>query len=300
MKKNSRPYRLAILVAAICFGLIPIFGQALTNLGIPSFKQTFFMELFSFLIITPLYFSKLKQKLPRRQDLLFFLLFGAVLFLVNFLPLTAIALSVPVALVTLLVYIHPGITLFVSRAWFQEKITAKKTIYVAIALIGVIELLKSSQLVTGKLSLLGLTLALLGGITMSLWTCFGKESGARGYGPFDTLYWSAAGAVILLIITSLGIFQLPVLAVLGPFDFSFIPLTLVLLLAMAFITTVIGHTLFFWGINKISAVEGSVIALFEPTTAIFLSFLLFGQNLSLSIVLGGMLILLTSILISLE
>ena len=75
---------------------------------------------------------------------------------------------------------------------------------------------------------------------------------------------------------------------------------LILLLAMAFITTVIGHTVFFWGINKISVVDGSVIALFEPTTAIFLSLLLFGQNLSSNIILGGLLILLASVLISLE
>jgi len=52
--QKDRKYLLSILIAASFFGLIPIFSQFLTNGGVSSFKQTFFMELFAFLIIVPL------------------------------------------------------------------------------------------------------------------------------------------------------------------------------------------------------------------------------------------------------
>ena len=81
--QHKRKYLVSILLAAFTFGLIPIFGQYLTNNGVSSFKQTFFMEAFAFIIIFPLYFFFLKVQRIKKKDILYFLLFGASLFLVN-------------------------------------------------------------------------------------------------------------------------------------------------------------------------------------------------------------------------
>lgn len=296
MQKKQK-YLLAILLAAFSFGLIPIFGQYLTNNGVSSFKQTFFMEIFAFLIIFPLYFFFLKVKMIKKKDIIFFLFFGGSLFLVNLMPLTAIALSMPVALVSLLLYIYPAFTLVLSKIWFGDEITTKKVFYMLIALLGVGCIL-GSGLSAGIVTLPGVLVALGGGISLAFWACFGRASGLKGYKPFDSLFWSEVAAVLMLVVSLFifpKIFSQPMI---GRFDFSFNLTTIGLLIALAIICVVIGHTLFFYGVEKIKPLQASVVALFEPITAVVLSALLFSQTLTLWTLIGGILILTSSILLN--
>jgi len=288
MQQNNK-YFFSILIAAFCFGLIPIFGQYLTNNSVSSFKQTFFMEIFAFLIIFPLYFFFLKIKKIDKKDIIFFLLFGLSLYLVNLMPLTAIALSMPVALVSLLIYSYPAFTLILSKIWFGDEITLKKIIYLIIALLGVACVL-GGGFSSGVISLTGVLVALGGGMSLALWACFGRASGLKGYRPFDSLFWSEVGAVILLIISAIFI----------PINFSFNNTTFGLLSAMAIICVVIGHSLFFFGVEKIKPLQASVLALFEPITAVILSAILFSQTLSLWTLIGGLMILTSSILLNIN
>jgi len=295
--KNNRKYLLSILVASFCFGLIPIFGQFLTNNHVSSFKQTFFMETLAFMIIFPLYFFFLKVKKINKKDIVFFLLFGASVFLVNLMPLTAIALSMPVALVSLLLYIYPGFTLILSSIWFGDKITFKKIIFVLIALLGVGCIL-GGGLSAGIVTVPGVLAALAGGISLAFWACFGRASSLKGYKPFDSLFWSEVGAIILLIIS---IFIFPRIfpqQMIGSFNFSFTGTTIGLLIALAIICVVIGHSLFFYGVEKIKPLQASIVALFEPVTAVVLSAILFGQTLSWWTLLGGVLVFSSSLLLN--
>ena len=297
VKRSKLVYQISILLAAFCFGLIPIFGQALTNLDVSSFKQTFFMEFFSFLILAPLYLLKLKSKSLKIKDFWFFSGFGISLVLVNLLPLSAIVLGLPIAIVSLFLYTHPVFTLVISKYWFKEKITFKKTFYILSAVIGVIFLLREGLVVRG-ISSLGIIAALMGGFSMSLWTCYGKAAEIKKYSPFDTLFWSAAFAIILLFIAIFifpKIFPYPEVSAFG---FNFTGQTLGLSLLMALITTVVGHTMFFYGFGGVTATQAAVLALFEPITAVGLGILIFKQTLSTNIILGCLLILASSILIS--
>jgi len=295
--QNNRKYLLSILLAAFCFGLIPIFGKYLTNNHVSSFKQTFYMEAFAFVIIFPLYFFFLKVKRIKKNDILFFLLFGASLFLVNLMPLTAIALSMPVALVSLLLYIYPAFTLILSSIWFGDRITFAKIMYVFTALIGVGCIL-GGGFSAGIVTLPGVLVALAGGISLAFWACFGRASGLKGYKPFDSLFWSEVGAVLMLVVSIFifpRIFPQPMV---GSFDFSFTLTTMGLLIALAIICVVVGHTLFFYGVEKIKPLQASIVALFEPITAVVLSAILFGQMLSWWTLVGGILVFTSSILLN--
>jgi drug/metabolite transporter, DME family len=294
---NDKKYYWAILVAAFCFGLIPIFGQLLTNNFVSSFKQTFFMEIFAFIFLVPFYFLVLKGKIIKLKSIPFFIFFGVSLFFVNLLPLTAIALKMPVALVSLLIYIYPAFTLILSRIWFGDEITIKKVFYVTISLIGVV-LILGQGLSSGSVTPIGVFIALLGGISLAFWACFGRASSLRGFSPFDSLFWSEVGAVILLIISAFiypHVFSDPAI---GAFNFVFSTPVFFLLVAMSIICVVIGHTLFFYGVEKVKPLQASVLALLEPLTAVVLSAILFSQTLSLWTLVGGILIFASSFLIN--
>jgi drug/metabolite transporter (DMT)-like permease len=256
------------------------------------------METIAFLVITPLYFRFLKQKIIVRKDYIFFLIFGFVLFAVNMFPLTAIVMGIPIALVTLLLYIHPVYTMIIGRIWFGEKITPRKFLFVLLALAGVILLFKGSP-ATGNLNPVGLIMAVLAGIAMSLWVCFGRAATIRRYTPFDILYWSEVAAVILLILSAGILPHILPLTQIGNFTFGIGFRGYMLLILLALISTVAGHTLFFYGVEKVEVVPASILALFEPVTAIILSFILFRQPLTGEMLVGGAMILAASILFSL-
>jgi len=290
-------HTLSIAIAAFCFGLIPIFGQYLSQNGVSSFKQTFFMEVFAFMLLTPIYFFVIKINLIKKKDFLFFILFGASLYLVNLFPLTSIALGMPVGLVSLLTFSYPAFVLIISRIWFGDQITIKKIIYVSIALIGVGFTL-GQGLSEGSITVPGVLTALGGGLSLAFWTCFGRASALKGYKPFDSVFWSEVGAIILLVIS---IFIIPILfpdPTISSIDFVFNAKTFSLLFALATICVVIGHTLFFYGIGEIKPVKASMIALFEPITAVLLGAILFSQSLSIWTLIGGILILTSSFLIN--
>jgi DME family drug/metabolite transporter len=214
-------------------------------------------------------------------------------------PLTAIAMSMPVALVSLLLYIYPAFTLILSRIWFGDKITIKKIVFVLIALVGVGCIL-GSGLSAGMITLKGVMVALGGGISLAFWACFGRSSGLKGYRPFDSLFWSEVAAVLLLIISAFIFPILFPLPMIGGFDFNFNLTSFGLLVALAIMCVVVGHTLFFYGVEKIKPLQASIIALFEPITAVVLSAILFSQTMSVWTLIGGILIFSSSILLNTE
>lgn len=291
--------KVAILTSAFCFGLIPIFGTVLSTNGISSFQQTFFMEILSFLIIFPAYMIFFKSKIIEKKDLLFFALFGLILFSVNMFPLTAIAIGTPVAFVSLVLYMHPVFTLFVGKFWFKEYISRKKLLFLFLSLIGV-GLILNEGLQLELITTGGIILAVFSALSMSLWSNFGKEASIRKYKPFDTFFYSAAGAVILLIISSFIFPHIFPSESVGYFTFNISLNNLLLLIGLSFTSTVVGHTMFFYGIEKVSVVTGSILGLIEPLTAIVLSAILFNQNITPIMVLGGILILTMSVLMSIE
>lgn len=291
--------KIAISIASFCFGLIPIFGTILSGRGVSSFEQTFFMEVISFVILLPIFFKFFKQKTIEKRDLLFFSLFGLILFSVNMAPLTAIALGTPVAFISLVLYMHPVFTLFIGKLWFKEEISVKKVIFVIIALLGVF-LVLGEGIDKAAISIVGVIIAVICALSMSLWSNFGKESMNRGYGAFDTLFYSAFGAVVLLFVSLLIIPNVIAIPEIGNFTLNLGVETFAILFALSFTSTVIGHTLFFYGIDKVSVITGSILALIEPVTSILLSVVLFSQALTPLMIVGGIIILIMSVLISLE
>jgi drug/metabolite transporter (DMT)-like permease len=69
---------------------------------------------------------------------------------------------------------------------------------------------------------------------------------------------------------------------------------------LAIMCVVVGHTLFFYGVEKIKPLQASIIALFEPITAVVLSAILFSQTMSVWTLIGGILIFSSSILLNTE
>ncbi len=138
-----------------------------------------------------------------------------------------------------------------------------------------------SDFSSDSVSTLGSLLALAGAVSVAGYLLVGRKLRKR----FDTLSYVTVvysfAALILLVF--LPIFELPL--------FGYDKNVYFLMLMIAFVPQVIGHTSFNWALQHVSATTVSVMALGEPIAAPILAFLILGEKITAIQLLGGMLIL---------
>lgn len=175
-----------------------------------------------------------------------------------------------------------------SWRWFGEKPNRVMWVGIAIALIGGITIGWQTAETTGTNPLLGNGLALIGAWTASLYLLLGREAQRRDLDvrSYVTIAYSVAAIVLL---------PLPLIA--GTSYTGYSPLTYGLILLMAIVPQLIGHTSLNWAVRWVSPTLVSVLTLFEPVASSGLAFVMFGEVPGMQ-VLAGATILLIGVIIS--
>lgn len=284
-----------IIIAATLFGLITVGGQFLSNLGLSLYEIT--LSLNSVIAIGTLIIAVFKRKFLIKKNMLrFFIFYGLTGALLQVTQYGGIALGVPVAVVILLIYTQPIWTILFGKMILKEKITKKKIITIIVAFAGVFILLKPWGVETVG-SLGGIASALIAGVFLSLFIIYGKKSSidkqhyittAFGYSAF-TMVWLC----VLLPITSLFMHE-PNLTTIS---FNFPTQYWFYIIFFGLIAEVIPRLLFYSGLEKVPASAAGVILLLEPISASIISAILFSQAITINIIFGGILILLSNYLI---
>jgi len=284
-----------IISAAILYGTITVGGQFFANLGLSLYEISFYAMFFISLILLPIVLIK-RQYLIKKEMFLFFIIYGLIGALLELTQFGGIVLGVPVAIVALLLYSQPIWTTIFGKLMLREKITSIKIIAVALALAGVIVLLKPWNIESvGPIA--GIISALLGGLFLSLWVIYGRKSGISNQHYITTIfgYTALSSAWILLIwpIANLFIHEPNIirLSVNLPSQYW------LYFLIFALISGVIPHSFFFRGTQKVHASIAGIILLLEPVSAIILAMILFAQPIGFNVLFGGALILFSNYLV---
>ncbi|PSB20571.1 EamA/RhaT family transporter [Phormidesmis priestleyi ULC007] len=169
-----------------------------------------------------------------------------------------------------------------SWRWFGEKPNRVTLAGIAIALIGGITIGWQTSEATGTNPLLGNGLALVGAWTASLYLLLGREAQRRDLDvrSYVTIAYSVAAIVLL---------PLPLLA--GASYTGYSPLTYGLILLMAIVPQLIGHTSLNWAVCWVSPTLVSVLTLFEPVASSGLALVLFGEVPGIQVLIGAMILL---------
>jgi drug/metabolite transporter (DMT)-like permease len=80
-------------------------------------------------------------------------------------------------------------------------------------------------------------------------------------------------------------------AVSGAVDFAFEPIGWLWLAGIAVVSTVVAIALFFAGLRRVGPSRASIISTVEPLVTVGLAFVVFGERLSATQLLGGVLVL---------
>ena len=186
-----------------------------------------------------------------------------------------------VATATLCYYLQPVLVVLGSAVVLKEKLSWKKLLCVCVAILGmipvsgVLESIPTADEITGILLAIGA--ALLYGINIL------TNKTMQGLKPFDmTIFCMITATLTLLPYTLLTE------------DWSAIvwePSSLLLLLTVGIIHTGVAYALYYSALNVMKAQEVAIYGYIDPIFAIVLSALLLSEPLTLSIVIGGVMIL---------
>lgn len=190
-----------------------------------------------------------------------------------------------IAASTVLVTTNPIWVGLISWWWYQEKLSIKQIIGIAIALGGsVIISLPTDASITSNYSnqILGNILALVGAVMSSLYIIFGSQAQNKGLSTKNYIAIAYSTAAICL-------FPLPFLSQTSYFNYPVSVYFYILL--MAVMSQVIGHTSLNWLVRWISPTVISLSLLFEPVVASLVGAIVFQEIPSLDLLLGGLVIL---------
>lgn len=243
----------------------------------------FYRLLFTLLMTLPLVLSTKRyqwSKISRRDILLIFLsaLFLALHFTTWFasLRLTSVASS------TILVNTQPFFVILFGLIIFKTPVSRNTLLAVLCAVFGTL-LLSWGDFSLGGTSLYGDALALVGAIFIAvhyLFSSYLRQS--LDTVPYTTLLYGFCALILAAMVPLNGA--------------SFVghpPLDYLMYAALAFFSTILGHTLFSWCMKYLPASAVSLSVLGEPVLAAVIAYFLFGEGFTFSQLVGSFIVLIS-------
>ncbi len=279
----SKPY-IALFISIISVSFASIFIVSIQN-NVPSLSIALYRLLFTTLLLLPfvLLNKKTRDELGNlsRSTLLIMVGIGLVLAAHFALWITSLGLT-SVASSVILVTAHPVLVGPISHFFLKERLSYINSIGITISLVGVVILVFGNYGLSA-MTLEGNILAMLGGVAAGVYILGGRKIRKTvSVGSYAFVVYGV-GTIALLLICLL--FGAPV------YGFSLESYGIILL--MAVVAGIFGHTLYNWTLEHVRASLASVSLLGEPIGSTLLAFVIPGisQIPSQYTILGGGIIL---------
>ena len=273
--KKYLPY-LNILGAAACWGCIGLFNRFLMRAGMGA-ANIVVIRNFGGLVLLTLIFALRDRSVFHVKAKHLPIFFGTGVVSMVFFTLCYFKCQelCSLAVSAILLYTAPAMVVLMSAAVFRERITRKKLLALALALLG-------CSFVTGvwsgdaSVTAAGVLFGLGAGFLYALYSIF-APFGLRHYTPFTVVYWT-------FVFGGLGsLFLLDA----GEMRTVFADGRMILVaLGLIVISTVLPYLLYTNGLAKVESGKASILASLEPVVASFVGILAFGEPVSLMVFLG--------------
>jgi drug/metabolite transporter (DMT)-like permease len=216
----------------------------------------------------------------RLRDTPFFILYGFVGVTMNFWTYFSAVKYTTLAIAITLLYTYPIFVAILSSLFLGERLTRGKVGAILATLVGTALV---AQVYAGdllRLNLRGILFGLGTGVSMALYSIFGKRAMSR-YSPWTVVLYAFAWGALFLTLGSgdrlLASVHYPTVAWLW-------------ILGLALIPSLGGYALYTLGLRDLPASQASVIATWEVVTAAVIGWLSFGELLSLPQLIGAALV----------
>ena len=272
-----------ILIAGVLWGSMGLFVRTLNAQGLASMEivglraTVTVVALFLFLLLFDRKLFKICWK-----DLWCFLGTGicSIVFF-NFCYFKAITLT-SLSVAAILLYTAPAIVMVLSYFLFQEKLTKRKLLALVMTFVGCV-LVTGILTETGNVTAGGILVGLGAGLGYALYSIFSRYALERGYTSLTiTFYTFLIAAIGSFFFADMG--KVARVAMNGGGNLFFC-------LAFGVLCTVFPYLTYTLGLQYVENGKASIIASVEPVTATLLGAVLFHEKLTVSGVLGIVLVL---------
>ena len=284
-----RPY-LLIICAAVLWASSGTASKYLFNTGMGPFVLVQYRVSFSAIIIGIylLLFNPHFLKI-RIRDLLYFVALGVGMGGVQATYLFAIS-KINVAIAILLQYMAPLFVAIYSSLFFNEIMNRWKVLSIIMAFVGCFFAVEAYNVSIFTLNGQGLLAGLLSAIFFSFYTIMGERM-MRHYNPWTVLFYAFAFSALYF-----NLLLPPRNLLLLDMEFKWI-LTVIYIVTIG---TAVPFGCYYMGIEYLRSTRAIVVATLEPISAGIFSFILLGEVLTLWQIFGGLLVIISIIIIQLK
>lgn len=269
------------IFAAATFGLIPLFTLPLLAKNITAESILCYRFIIASLIMLPILIIKKEKILISFKDHIKIALVSLMYMLAALFYFHAFRF-LPSGMVTTLQYLYPVMVMVVMIVFYHEPFSWKTALALILAFIGVALLANGGDADnTKELSGLGIFLSLLCGVFLALYYLGIRI--AKMYhltGIVITFYVMFWGMIICLVNAFVTNTFVPII------DFEGFALAFLL----ALVTAVISNYMVILAIQKIGPTLTSIVGAAEPLTAVIVGILVFNENFTFILAIGGILI----------
>ena len=269
-----------IIIAATLWGTLGIAGKVAYSYGSTPGQLMFYRMLF---LLPAILYILPKVKKEHVAPLL---VFGAIVVTPFYLIYFYAVKFVGASTAALILYTAPAYVAVMSAFFLGEPITSKTIIALLLALSGA-ALVNITSNVRGDL--LGILTAFISALLYAMYTVIAKTFVKRGI--------ESAHVALLPYLSSIPILGLYALLIEGHIMLeNFGQLSIALYLAM--IPTGLAYILYNYGLRTVEASQASILSTIEPVSATLLAWILLGEALYATKIIGATLIILSAIIVS--
>jgi drug/metabolite transporter (DMT)-like permease len=268
---------LLILVSALSFGSISVLTVLVTSAGVPLLTAMAWRYVLGAALLLAITGVKQLGSVPRNRLAQLLLIGGFGQALITYLSLHALE-YIPVGPLAFLFYTYPAWVALVAAMRRTEKLTSIRAVALTLALVGVTVMVGAPS--TDKLNPIGVILALGSALLYSAYLP-SLEHIQQGLPALVSTFLLVAGTAVTFVIAALFAREL-YLPTAGPVWLNIVVLALV--------STVIAFSTLIKGLSVLGPVRTAIIATVEPFFTAILGVAVLGNKLTLTTLLGGILI----------
>jgi drug/metabolite transporter (DMT)-like permease len=267
---------LLIILSALSFGSISVLTVLVTGAGVPLLTAMAWRYLLGAVLVGAVAQLGRISVIPPRRVIQLLLIGGCGQALITYLSLHALE-YIPVGPLAFLFYTYPAWVALLGALRKTERLTPVRIIALTLALAGVTIMVGAP---TGKLNPIGVVLALASALLYSAYLP-ALEHVQAGIPPMIATFLLIAGAAIAFMLAALLTGDL------------FVPAGEVVwteILVLALVSTVIAFLTLIKGLAVLGPVRTAIVATVEPFFTATLGILVLGNSLSVTTLVGGILI----------
>lgn len=275
------------VVSSAAFGVMPIFVKMAYSAGTNVVTVVFLRFFLAALIILPYIIITKKDLRISMQAIIYIISLAIIGYSASAYTLFISYNYITVGLATTLHFTYPVTVTVFAVILYKEKLYFGKILALALSILGIYMLVGNNG---GALNFKGIVFAISSGFFYAYYIIGVSHSKVNKIDIFVLTFYLALIAALVLFTTGM---------ISGGLDFNMKPSGFLACGGIALVSTVLALTMFLMGIKIIGASSAAILSTLEPIVSIALGVLILKEQLSFSIVIGGMLILFSVLILTL-